>query len=103
MRLPIKSLLRFKRVCKQWHRLLTNLEFVNMYVKDQLCNHQKLLIKSVENINDRIIFGYDGHGFFYFVYLESADVVRLPDFPLKDHFIIQRLGSCNGMVCMIVA
>ncbi|KAI3524505.1 hypothetical protein L1887_03163 [Cichorium endivia] len=50
LRLPAKSILRFRYVSKQWHSILTSPEFLNMHLhhvtNDDRQNHHKLLVLS---------------------------------------------------------
>lgn len=97
-RLPVKSLLGLRCVCKQWLRLLTDPEFIKMHLKYQLHhNHRKLLLRSTIN----------GRGCYFSVDPQSSSsagamVRRLPNFPLKDLVVVRTLGSCNGILCMEV-
>ncbi|KAI3524507.1 hypothetical protein L1887_03165 [Cichorium endivia] len=50
LRLPPKSILRFRYVSKQWHSILTSPEFLNMHLhhvtNDDQQNHHKILVLS---------------------------------------------------------
>ncbi|KAK9672934.1 hypothetical protein RND81_12G135600 [Saponaria officinalis] len=66
-RLPVKSLLRFKSVCKNWHSTISSPEFANSHLAFSGCRHQFLLLvikdyALVEGPNYRIFrrsLGYD--------------------------------------------
>lgn len=44
-RLPVKSLIRFRRVCKIWYDLLKSLNFISKHVKNYNVNHSHLVVK----------------------------------------------------------
>ncbi|KAM7516846.1 hypothetical protein LguiA_006429 [Lonicera macranthoides] len=114
VRLPFKSLLTCKCVCKFWLGLLKDPEFIKMHVKDQSQSHQKFLLGPIIfNIRYRYRNCYRDkdylakldafNGVFYSVDLEpsssTAHAMRLQGFSLEDFFINRILGNCNGMIC----
>lgn len=44
-RLPVKSLIRFRRVCKIWYDLLKSLNFISKHIKNYNVNHSHLVVK----------------------------------------------------------
>ncbi|XP_042507336.1 F-box protein CPR1-like [Macadamia integrifolia] len=89
-RLPVKSLLRFRCVCKTWCALIDDPAFVKDHLNQSLAS----------NSNLRLIFRE--------YYLFSADLdageqqvaVKL-DHPLKSpNFATEVVGSCNGLLCI---
>ncbi|KAI8010643.1 putative F-box protein [Camellia lanceoleosa] len=53
-RLPMKSLLRFRSVCKSWYYLITNPSFITTHLNRTKSNHShKLLIKFNYENRDR--------------------------------------------------
>lgn len=98
-RLPVKSLIRFRRVCKIWYDLLKSLNFISKRVKNYNVNHSHLAVKrnddqtwymfldemlennlSYENLNDAVrmdhlkIEGYGAGLFCFFAYQEELQV-----------------------------
>ncbi|KAM7463015.1 hypothetical protein LguiA_031136 [Lonicera macranthoides] len=95
IRLPVKSLLRFKRVCKTWNRLLSDQEFVGMHL-----NHNN------QHQSHKLIIQY-GYQFYSAEYDASngngiVDLVK-PEFPIQDSQNIHNLiGSSNGLLCLVI-
>ncbi|KAM7492629.1 hypothetical protein LguiA_035550 [Lonicera macranthoides] len=93
MRLPIKSLLRCKSVCKAWNRILCDPEFIRMHFNRQ--HLHKLLIRIPGNK-------------YYSVDCEEAissngaDAVKLNFPPDAYSPTPQLLGSYNGLVCIAI-
>ncbi|OMO97514.1 hypothetical protein COLO4_14578 [Corchorus olitorius] len=97
-RLPVKSLGRFRCVCKHWHSFITKPEFAT-----------NLVIQAQETSNDHkfVYFRYtlyqvnlDTHcdkGTKFSINLSSAKEIALPsENSLKLHTTI--IGSCNGLI-----
>ncbi|PIA31523.1 hypothetical protein AQUCO_04900079v1 [Aquilegia coerulea] len=87
-RLPIKSLLQFKCVCKSWYKLIRTPRFVKIH-SDQCKNDPKFML--VYSTKD------DGVNVYSLEYGENhlINVVKIPFFGFQFHRI---LGSCNGLV-----
>ncbi|GJZ30694.1 F-box associated domain containing protein [Tanacetum coccineum] len=101
-RLPVKSLLRFKSVCKLWHSLISDPCFVKSHLSLSACNfnfaHHRLIIS---NYTDKYLNSYPLCDLF------KKSVNKLhPCFPLEltikpsYHRVI---GSCNGLLCILDA
>lgn len=85
LRLPAKSLLRFKSVCKTWHDLIENPSFIDKHEKNRSG------ITSILVITDDEI-QLEDEGFYKSIDFHS---LRLDD---KVHFRL--LGICKGLVCV---
>lgn len=88
LRLPVKSILRCKYVCKSWGQLICDPYFLRMHLS--LNQSQKLLLKSFP------------HDSFYSVDCEETHDVAVQEkkIPLKSPNSIRILCSCNGLVCV---
>ncbi|XP_043721160.1 F-box protein CPR1-like [Telopea speciosissima] len=89
-RLPVKSLLRFRCVCKAWCALITDPDFVKMQLSRSLATNTNLILILEEY---RKIFSVD------FDVCEQEAAVKL-DHPFKSPIGYLVLASCNGLVCM---
>ncbi|XP_074302844.1 F-box/kelch-repeat protein At3g23880-like [Silene latifolia] len=96
--LPVKSLLRFKSVCKVWYTFINSSLFIQLH------------------LNKSLVFNYrHNHTLFYTNYysLCVVDDIYRPSKPIKVYWpknIIRNnadvhvddVGSCNGLVCLCV-
>ncbi|KAK3016187.1 hypothetical protein RJ639_007027 [Escallonia herrerae] len=94
--LPVKSLLRFKCVCKPWRSLITDPSFVKRHLKraNDPCNTSLCRFGVVGSICPLA-----GEGFVYLYsmnYDASDRAVVRADYKIRNNFEI--LGSCNGLV-----
>ncbi|XP_074284047.1 F-box/kelch-repeat protein At3g23880-like [Silene latifolia] len=102
-RLPIKSILRFKSVSKQWYSTLSSSDFANAHLIKSLFSHPSAPVDTllIENDKNYYIFSYDDDdqisGNF------EDNLVKLDvDFGVgKDH--LRLTGCCNGLVCLTSA
>ncbi|KAK9060996.1 hypothetical protein SSX86_018176 [Deinandra increscens subsp. villosa] len=99
-RLPAKSVVRFRSVCKQWNSFLKTSMFYNLHHHHLLtgCNmntryhHQKLLV-SIKNPSVKL-FSID---------CEAPDdgfLRHVTPAPLEEAICVSILTSCNGMTCL---
>ncbi|KAI8557018.1 hypothetical protein RHMOL_Rhmol05G0301400 [Rhododendron molle] len=91
-RLPVKSLLRFKSVCKTWYDLIKTPDFISKHLLNHsTLNHTPLLVTSsirgTKNHEMSLLFN-DG--------LNNGSINL--GFPLINCFSIA--GICNGLVCV---
>ncbi|XP_043718176.1 F-box protein At3g07870-like [Telopea speciosissima] len=92
-RLPIKSLFRFRCVCKAWRELLTDPHFI----KQQL-NHAAET--NISNPNLILNCGSNLYNIFYSIHNDTwKDEPLKLDLPFKLS-TIEIVGSCNGLVCL---
>lgn len=80
-RLPVKSLVRFKSVCKPWLKLVSNPKFVKIHHEQysqgpKTCSVKSHILSDLFTENSKMIREYSGY---------TAEVV---------------LDSCRGLVCM---
>lgn len=81
-RLPAKSLMRFRSVCKRWYALIDSLDFVKMHF-----NHSQKTYRS-----RKLILGFLGT---FYVDLASLDCAH----PIKPPFSTSDISnSCNGLI-----
>ncbi|THF96056.1 F-box/kelch-repeat protein At3g23880-like [Camellia sinensis] len=100
-RLPVKSLLQFRSVCKSWLSLISNPQFVKTHLsiasKIDDCTNQRLLLSSICPH-----FDLKSCSLYSVLYEQSDNAVEL-DYPLKDpHHSVWIVGSCNGLVCIAI-
>ncbi|KAM7477752.1 hypothetical protein LguiA_025965 [Lonicera macranthoides] len=87
LKLPIKSLLRCRSVCKSWRQLLCDPHFVKMHLNHLSQHHHKLLLRN--------------SNCFYSLDYETSHRNAVPrDFPLEITLCKKIWGSCNGLVCV---
>ncbi|XP_074302846.1 F-box/kelch-repeat protein At3g23880-like [Silene latifolia] len=109
VRLPVRSLLRFKSVCKDWYTLINSSLFIQLH------------------LNKSLLFNFrHNHTLFYTAYdsLCVVDDIYGPSKPIKlywptnidiirnsvdnirsclDDVCVDAVGSCNGLVCLCVS
>ncbi|KAK9287766.1 hypothetical protein L1049_016206 [Liquidambar formosana] len=95
-RLPVKTLIRFKCVCKSWRSLIADPHFVQEHLdratKDADTHRRRLLLSTfpLQSIN-------------YEAADEDIDAAVMFDFPLKiPNRKAEIVGSCNGLICLLV-
>ncbi|KAJ0034272.1 hypothetical protein Pint_25492 [Pistacia integerrima] len=94
-RVPIKHLMQFKCVCKDWYALVSDPQYAKMQLKqaraDNTTNMHKLFLTTwpLQSI-DYEAFG-DG---------VSRNLSRQFAYPTRSIYDAEILGSCNGLVCL---
>ncbi|KAF5751171.1 hypothetical protein HS088_TW02G00181 [Tripterygium wilfordii] len=98
LRVPVKSLLRCRCVCKSWYSLISNPDFISNHTKRTALystnTHLVLRRYASDDQEETFTLHYDDDELF-------GDCQKL-DFPFKssrDYFHI--VGSCNGVLCLI--
>ncbi|KAK9096003.1 hypothetical protein Sjap_021500 [Stephania japonica] len=104
-RLPVKSLLRFKSVCKTWQTLIDDSYFAQKHLEQSQ--------RGPANGRRNFIFLEDGklHSLDYESWLLLQDHIELPKIVCKHDYLPKLfawsshsfLGSCNGLVCIKTA
>ncbi|XP_058187819.1 F-box/kelch-repeat protein At3g17530-like [Rhododendron vialii] len=96
-RLPVKSLLRSKFVCKNWysliHSLIQNPSFISLHDKHSAKNTDYLLVK--RSLNGGVGLSFVPNE----TTVEDIDIssTGLESLDIRD---LQLLGPCNGVVCL---
>ncbi|XP_074364465.1 F-box/kelch-repeat protein At3g23880-like [Apium graveolens] len=105
LRLPIKSLLRFKSVCKSWFSIISSHRFAKSHHAIAGTDDQVVIVHLEPNDND---FDADVDGSFSLIHLGSEPNCKNLDFPYsqgeypsKDIFSTL-IGSHFGIVCVSV-
>ncbi|XP_026433856.1 F-box protein At5g49610-like [Papaver somniferum] len=91
LRLPVKSLLTCKGVCKNWYALISTSGFVKTYVTIQK-NNPILMLEA-----NRYFYSMAYDSFPSSPVCEIKDDVIKVDHP---HHCVGFLGSCNGLFCI---
>ncbi|KAF6153995.1 hypothetical protein GIB67_005309 [Kingdonia uniflora] len=107
LRLPPKSIIRFKCVAKAWQRLFTTPLFINRYLNLAITNNNlKVMLRSKL---PRVDFSHPDFGKLGPSKLYSFDHVSVDcdylveiDYPSKSPSMeLVLVGSCNGVVCIV--
>ncbi|XP_026459282.1 F-box/kelch-repeat protein At3g06240-like [Papaver somniferum] len=103
IRLPVKSILRCKSVCKSWLSLISKPNFAKFHldIAVERKNSRSLILRGHnELIYSRV---YDESlKSPSFSEIDEDFVVGIEDYPLKSSgFRIKLVGSCNGLVCLL--
>ncbi|KAL6586623.1 hypothetical protein OROMI_001612 [Orobanche minor] len=103
-RLPVKSILCFKSVCKTWNRMLREHQFVKHHLnihQEQACNDNKLLIRS--QLTDFSPSFGPTQSMYYSIDSETRVAAFPPEIPgIVVTGSTHLLGSCNGLVAIVV-
>lgn len=118
LRLPIKSLIRFKCVCKQWFSLITDPKFAKLHLNEAIgkgnyFNNKKLLISiytdngaidiASPSVHGQVVSYYNGmvcmdYEFNTSVYTMVSRNVVVDSFCSFGRKVV---GSCNGLICVV--
>ncbi|KAL3628737.1 hypothetical protein CASFOL_027783 [Castilleja foliolosa] len=93
-RLPVKSICRFKSVCKPWNHLFSTQEFVRIQFKiSSESKNQSFIIQTInDNGSSNTISVFN---------IDSKEKARILDQPFNDTCVgINIVGCCNGLVCI---
>ncbi|KAK8503639.1 hypothetical protein V6N11_030734 [Hibiscus sabdariffa] len=91
-RLPVKSLVRFRSVCKTWNSIIRDPSFISTHLQSSLSNNTPfLLIQSVKGIGFEFSWHYDNDGF------DKFNQLQLPVFHCGSDSLV--IGSVNGVIC----
>ncbi|XAR68182.1 hypothetical protein NMG60_11003223 [Bertholletia excelsa] len=98
-RLPVKSLLRFTCVCRQWYSLITNPNFISTHLNQSLSNakndsNQLLLVRHYNMFQEteRFVLHLDDDSFDEYEELQCSFRI------VNEYFRI--VGTCNGLICL---
>ncbi|XP_058217047.1 F-box/kelch-repeat protein At3g23880-like [Rhododendron vialii] len=106
-RLPVKSLLRFKSVCKTWYDLIKTPDFIAKHLLTPVTLNPTPLLETgfsykTESHIISLIYndGFNNEGIdLNFPFLERRNIRRIPwDYGGDNYFFIG--GICNGLVCV---
>ncbi|XP_057443367.1 F-box/kelch-repeat protein At3g23880-like [Lotus japonicus] len=89
-RLPVKSLLRFRCVCKSWNSLISDTKFARRHLHE--FTRYNLILKSGNHFNS-----YPLQSDFSAV---TPGTTRI-EYPLNSDYNCDIVGSCNGILCYL--
>ncbi|KAE8684281.1 Detected protein of unknown function [Hibiscus syriacus] len=95
-RLPVKSLVKCRSVCKTWNSLISDPSFVSTHLQASLSrppnNNPLLLIRCSKNGKENYFLHYDNDGF------DEFKKLQFPVFDCVSYSVV--VGSCNGLICL---
>ncbi|XVE80194.1 hypothetical protein DITRI_Ditri14bG0120100 [Diplodiscus trichospermus] len=93
-RLPVKSLVRCRSVCKTWNSLINNPSFISTHLQSALSEPDSHLffLKLLKDDKEKYFLHFDNDDFDEFKQLHFPFNGCLPSFVV--------VGSCNGLVCL---
>ncbi|KAL4379572.1 hypothetical protein GQ457_02G032090 [Hibiscus cannabinus] len=92
-RLPVKSLVRCRSVCKSWNTLISHPSFVSVHLQASLSNNTPfLLLGCLKKEGLEYSLRHDNDGF--------GKLKQLPFPPFGCVSDSQVVGSCNGVICV---
>ena len=118
-RLPVKSLIRFKSVCKQWFSLITDPKFAKLHLnqainKENYFNNKKLLVsiyrgnRAVDavspSVHGQVVSYYNGMVCMDYEFNTSTYTMVSHNVVVDSHFRLfgrKVVGSCNGLICVV--
>ncbi|KAK9016741.1 hypothetical protein V6N11_079235 [Hibiscus sabdariffa] len=93
IRLPVKSLVRFRSVCKSWNSVICDPCFISTHLQASLSNNTPFLLLSYwRNGKDNFFLHYDNDG------LEEFKQLQFPAFGCSSYSLL--LGSFNVLICL---
>ncbi|KAL3630250.1 hypothetical protein CASFOL_023234 [Castilleja foliolosa] len=98
-KLPVKSLLRFKCVCKSWYSLIKSPNFIHLHLNNS-SNHKCIMIRScIDSIEQEI--DCFPHVLSFYSHETLADLGIQIDTPFPTSYGFYNVsGPCNGLICM---
>ncbi|KAK9690416.1 hypothetical protein RND81_09G126400 [Saponaria officinalis] len=95
-RLPVKSLIRFKTVCKLWLSIISTSEFAQSHLKFSSLNPKFVILSEDHSLDEH-------YKLFLLNYDENNDTRELIRLNLDQNWVFTNLdvvGSCNGLLCL---
>ncbi|XP_021766318.1 F-box/kelch-repeat protein At3g23880-like [Chenopodium quinoa] len=95
MRLPAKTLLRCRCVCRSWYSLITNPDFILAHVCYNKAKRHLVLLRSFDHAEKKVRYKLCHDN-------EQLDEIMTIDFPFvsKHHDYFRMVGCVNGLVCL---
>ncbi|CAL5391020.1 unnamed protein product [Camellia sinensis] len=93
-RLPVKSLLQFRSVCKSWNSLIANPSFITTHLNQTKSNTQLLIIKYTHVPNQERFISCSDDETCCGNFVELENPFHSPGISFKI------VGSCNGLLCI---
>ncbi|KAL3627529.1 hypothetical protein CASFOL_028892 [Castilleja foliolosa] len=99
-KLPVKSLLRFKCVCKSWYSLIKSPNFIHLHLNNSSSNHNCIMIRRCIDSIEQDIYCFQQVLSFY-SHETLADLGIQIDTPFPTSYGYYNVsGPCNGLICM---
>ncbi|KAH7842819.1 hypothetical protein Vadar_009539 [Vaccinium darrowii] len=100
-RLPVKTLLRFRSVSKEWYSLITNPYFITQHLDRSLAAPHTLVRYCTFKPNQNPYSGIE-HYSVRFDNNTAFDEYAKPECPFTSFgFCFRIVGSCNGLICLL--
>ncbi|XP_059640108.1 F-box/kelch-repeat protein At3g06240-like isoform X1 [Cornus florida] len=93
LRLPVKSLIRYRVVCKNWYSIIKNPSFVTKHLNHHRANSGSLFVKRFDKITDKYVFSLYPDQTLAGSPLLCEDVVVNMSNNLQ-------ISACNGILCL---
>ncbi|KAL2936160.1 F-box protein CPR1 [Bienertia sinuspersici] len=98
-RLPVKSLIRFKSVCKLWRSTISSSKFVNMHFNfSSACAHHFILPCNGLSTSNLKIFSYDELNNLNPVEVDVIDPLLF----VKEGHLVESFCVSNGLLCLCI-
>ncbi|KAK9016781.1 hypothetical protein V6N11_079275 [Hibiscus sabdariffa] len=92
-RLPVKSLMSFRSVCKSWNTLIFHPSFISTHLQASLSgNTPFLLLRCWKRGQKNYFLHYNNDG------LDEFKQLQFPIFGSAPYSLV--IGSCNGLICV---
>ncbi|XP_057505528.1 F-box/kelch-repeat protein At3g23880-like [Actinidia eriantha] len=99
-RLPVKSLLQFRCVCKTWRSLITSPNFITMHLNQTLSDPKnrniRTLLRHYSKDQGKEIYSLHSDNE---TFDENNEGIEFP-FAKQTKFYWRVVGSCNGLLCL---
>ncbi|XP_026419576.1 F-box protein CPR1-like isoform X2 [Papaver somniferum] len=102
LRLPVKSILKCKCVCKNWYALISTSDFIKLHLRFITTQKNNPILMLEGAYSDKVLksIGYDSSESSV---CEIEDAAIEMDYPFKSlNYGVRLMGSCNGLFCIRV-
>ncbi|XP_074284078.1 F-box/kelch-repeat protein At3g23880-like [Silene latifolia] len=102
-RLPVKSVLRFKSVSKQWYSALSSSEFANVHLMRSPFSHPSAPVNSlfIKNLKNYYLVSFDDDDQISGNFEDNMFKLDV-DFGIEYEEYLQFIGCSNGLICLTI-